>query len=46
MEKYKEIRQKYERNGLYNTYYLAKKYNVSRTLIGLVINNKIWKRVG
>ena len=31
---------------LYNTYYLAKKYNVSRTLIGLVINNKIWKRVG
>jgi hypothetical protein len=45
-EKVKEIRQKYERNGLYNTYYLAKKYNVSRTLIGLVINNKIWKRVG
>lgn len=45
-KKVKEIRQKYERNGLYNTYYLAKKYNVSRTLIGLVINNKIWKRVG
>ena len=40
----KEIREKYKPNGVYSSYKLAKEYKVSRVLINLVVNKKIWTR--
>ena len=45
MNKVREIRQKYKENPSLSIIGIANEYEVSKSTIWLVINNRIWKEV-